>query len=190
MKNIWTICIIISTIYAFISNNVAVLVEELLNVPATVLDIAIVLVTTSCLWNGFLNIAKHSGVLEIIYKILKPVLKLVYFDVKNEETLALISTNFLANLLGLGAVASFSAIQAFKLLEIENDDKHTASRPMIMFFSINCIGICLLPMNLIALRMKYNSIDPYRFVIASFIVGSISTIIIIIIDWLRRRLYE
>ena len=73
-----------------------------------------------------------------------------------------ITTNMIANFLGLGWAATPAGLMAMKSLqEINpNRDKTIASRDMCTFLILNISSLQLIPINIIAYRSQYGSVKP------------------------------
>ena len=63
----------------------------------------------------FFKYYQSSGLIKQLSFILKPILKLVYGKaVEDQQIYLYLSTNFIANLLGVGSLASISGLKAMK----------------------------------------------------------------------------
>ena len=67
----------------------------------------ITLLGTMCLWNGIMRIASKTSVMKKITNFLKPIMKLLFPNIKNDSNVyEEISMNMVANILGLGNAAT------------------------------------------------------------------------------------
>ena len=139
------------------------------------------------LWSGILFIADKSGLLSKFSKLLRPILKIIFPEVKNDKALEYISSNVAANMIGLGSAATPFGLKAMKELDKENDHKGIATNSMITFLVLNTSGLTLIPISIIALRNSYNSINPSSIILPCIIATSISTICGLLMDYLIRR---
>ena len=96
--------------------------------------------------------------------LLKPLLRLIYGPILNKDHVyAYLSSNVVANLLGLGSLATLSGIKAFQRLNELNPHHDRPSREMLTLVIVNTAGLCLFPSSLIMLRQQMGSADIYAF---------------------------
>lgn len=166
---------------AFTTNHQNDIFKAILASPAQVFDLIKVLVLSACLWNGFLNIIKASGLIKQLSFIFKPILKLIYGQVIEDETVYLyLSTNFIANLLGVGSLASISGLKAMETLTKYQNNPHLPCKEMMLLVIMNTTGFSLIPTTMMTLRQNYGSHDILGFFSYSLIIGFIITVIGII----------
>lgn len=86
-----------------------------------------------------------------------------------------------ANLLGLGWAATPAGIKAMEELEMVEKDRGTetgrASNEMCTFLIINISSLQLIPMNMIAYRSQYGSVNPAAILGPSLVATLISTVV-------------
>ena len=183
---IWFFLISIGIVFAFFSNNQEIgniIIDSSFNAYELILSIGPLIV----LWSGIMNIASGSGLLRKFSNLLRPILKKLLPSVKSEKALEYISSNIVANMLGLGSVATPAGLKAMKHLENENKNKGVASEGMITFLVLNTSGVTIIPMTVIALRKAYGSINPTSIIIPSIIATMVSTISGLALDYFIRR---
>jgi spore maturation protein A len=117
------------------------------------IKLAIGLAGVMALWLGLMQIAEHSGLIQIIVRALYPLLRKLFPDVPADHpAMGSISLNIAANMLGLGNAATPMGIKAMQQLQELNKKKDEASDAMCMFLAINTSSVQLLPpVTLIAL---------------------------------------
>lgn len=78
------------------------LIQQFLNQHGNAVEICIQLLGTICLWNGIMRIAEKTSIITKLKKILKPIIKILFPDIKDdEEAYTAISMNVVANVMGL-----------------------------------------------------------------------------------------
>ena len=98
MAKVFKFGLIFFVIIAFCTSNQNKMFEAILSSPQQVFDLIKVIVLSACLWNGFLNIIKASGLIKQLSFLLKPILKLIYGNtVEDDQVYLYLSTNFIAN---------------------------------------------------------------------------------------------
>lgn len=136
-----------------------------------------------CLWLGIANIAKVSGILNIISKKMQPILSIIFKDIpKDHEAFGLISSNIVMNMLGLGNAATPFGLKAMESMQTLNPKKDTATRSMITFLVINTSSITIMPTTVISFRLLNGASNPTDIVLASILTTFLSTFIALIID--------
>lgn len=114
-----------------------------------------------CFWSGLMRVAQKAGICDLISRLLRPLLKLIFPKLPPKSTAAeLISMNISANLLGLGNAATPFGIAAMKELSRLNLNRNVASDEMVCFAVINSSSIQLLPTTLCLLRASYGAKNP------------------------------
>lgn len=108
MLNIlWPAFIIVSVIFAILSGNIKELNNSIFESTELAVSLCITLLGTMCLWNGIMQIASKTSVMKKITNFLKPIIKLLFPNIKNDSNVyEEISMNMVANILGLGNAAT------------------------------------------------------------------------------------
>ena len=108
MLNIlWPVFLIISIIFSCFSGNIKELNNSIFESTNTAVNLCITLVGTMCLWNGIMQIAGKTSAMQKITKILSPIMKILFPDLKKDSNVYNeISMNMVANILGLGNAAT------------------------------------------------------------------------------------
>lgn len=178
MSNVFKYGLIVFIICAFLTNNQTVMFTGLLETPMKVFDLIKMIVLSGCLWNGFLNIIKASGFIHHLSFICKPILYLIYGSViEQEEIFLYLSSNFIANLLGVGSLASISGLQAMKAMKPLQKDPNVPCKEMMILVIMNCTGLSIVPTTMMTIRQNYGSLDILGFFKYSIIIGIIITIV-------------
>ncbi len=151
--------IIISFVSALFTGNLEKMSNAFATSLVSVTELALTLAISMCFWQGFMNVLKNVGAIDLISRLLKPLIKLIYGDVDN-ETADNISASVSANFLGLGNAALPLGIRAMKSFEKHNESC-VASNNSVMFAVLNTVPFQLVPTTLIALRSRYGSESPF-----------------------------
>lgn len=168
---------IVFIIIGILMHKQDVMVEAILNTPFQVFDLVKTLVLSACLWNGLLNIIQSSGIINHLSFMIKPILRFIYGkQIENETIYQYLSSNLLANLLGLGTLATMSGLKAIKALD-ENHNQDTPSKAMKMLVVINTAGFSLIPSTMMTLRQNYHSQSVLAFYPYSLTIGLIITLL-------------
>ncbi len=167
---VWPFFIIISFFYAIISGNIEKLNSSIFESTSQAIELSISLLGTICLWNGIMQIASKTSLLERLTKFLMPVLKFLFPKLKNNQKIKNeIAMNMVANILGLGNAATPLGLKAMESMQKDNLKKDTLSDSMMMFIVINSASIQLIPTTVIAIRSSLGSENPTQIVLPVWI---------------------
>ena len=162
MLNIlWPIFIIISCAYAIFSGNVDKLNESIFSSTSESVNLCISLLGTICLWNGIMQIANKTSIIDRLTNLLKPAMNFLFPELKQEKEIQKeISLNVIANILGLGNAATPLGLKAMKSMQKKNPKKDTLTNSMITFIVLNTASLQIIPTTVIAIRSSMNSKNP------------------------------
>lgn len=180
---IWAFFIIIGILYGIITGNTETINNTLINSGTTAIEMIFKLIPLMCLWLGLMNIAKDSGLIDILAKKLNKVLKILFPEIPQyHEALTYISSNIILNMLGVGNAATPFGLKAMKEMQKINNNKDTATRSMITFLVINTSSVTIIPTTIISFRILNNSVNPTGIVPLCIISTIVSCVFGIILD--------
>ena len=152
------------------------------------------------LWVGLMEIARRAGVIQSASVRLRPFLRFLFPSLPpGHSSEAYILTNLIANFLGLGWAATPAGLKAMEELSKLEEDRRagrapgparsrgTASNEMCTFLIINISSLQLIPVNVIAYRSQYGSVDPAAIVGAGILATTVSTGVAVIFCRLMDR---
>ena len=170
---VWPIFIIISFSFAIFSGNLEKLNSSIFESTSDAINLSISLLGTICLWSGIMKIASNTSVIEKLTKILKPVIKLLFPQLKNNNEIQKeVSMNIIANILGLGNAATPLGLKAMKSMQKENN----LTDSMMMFLILNTASIQIIPTTVIAIRNSMGSSNPTAIVFPVWIATIVAAI--------------
>ena len=182
MNIIFFILISISIIAAIVFGRVEELNEALFAGCNLAVKIALSLIGIMSFWLGIMRIAEKSNLLNLLSKILYPVIKPLFKDLKKDgPTIGNITMSICANALGLTNAATPIGLKVMKELQEENPKKNEASDSMCMFLAMNTAGFQIIPATVIAILVGIGAKNPFEIVIPTLIVTTISFLLAIII---------
>ena len=185
---IWSIFIVCGIIYGLFTNNLYNVNQTIMDSGKTSLNLIMQLFPVIAIWSGIMKIASNSKLLDKLSNFIYPIMGKLFPDIpKGDESLGLISSNIIANIFGLGNVATPFGLKAMEALQKLNSKKDTATRSMITFLVLNTSGLTIVPTTIISLRVMYGSSDPFKIVFATFLATFCSTIGGLIIDYFLAR---
>ena len=171
LNKLWPIFLIVSIVYAIFTGNIENLNNSIFESADNAVNLTITLFGTLCFWNGIMQIAMKSSLVETISKLLNPLIKILFPEIKKGEKVHKeISMNMIANMLGLGNAATPLGLKAMQSMQEENSQKDRLSNSMLMFIVINTASIQIIPTTVIAIRNSLNSVDPSKIIFPVWIV--------------------
>ena len=164
---IWPVFIIISYVYAIINGNVEKINNAVFEYTEMAVNLTITLLGTMCLWNGLMEIALNTRLINVINKILNPFVNFLFSESKeNKKIHEEISMNITANLLGLGNAATPLGLKAIKSMQEQNKNKERLTDDMATLIILNTASIQIIPTTVIGIRMSLGSLQPTKIIFA------------------------
>lgn len=177
---IWPIFILASIIYAIFSGNIENLNNSIFSSTENTVSLTITLLGTMCLWNGIIEVATSTSLIEKVTKFLKPIMKVLFPNIKCEDKVYKeISMNIISNMLGLGNAATPLGIKAMKTMQNENKNKNKSklTDDMATFIIINTASIQIIPTTVIAIRNSLGSENPTQIILPVWIATIVAALV-------------
>jgi len=173
--------ILIGIVVAAFTGRIPEVTNAALESARAAVTLCITLLGIIAMWTGLMAIAEKSGLVASLSSRMTPLLSYLFPELpKGSKALEHISTNFMANILGLGWAATPAGIKAMQEMQKYCHDKQRASNSMCMFMIINMSSLQLVTVNILAFRTQYGSANPSE-IIGPGILVTISTTIVAII---------
>lgn len=161
LNKIWPLFIIVSFSYAIFTGNLEALNSAIFESTNNAINLSISLLGTMCLWNGIMQIANKTALVDKLCYVLKPIINILFPEIKeNKQIKKEISMNMIANILGLGNAATPLGLKAMQSMQKENPKKDTLTNSMMTFIVINTASIQIIPTTVIAIRNSLESSNP------------------------------
>lgn len=145
-------------------------------------EVALSLVGVMVFWLGLMKIAEKSGLVNVLAKLVHPVLRVVFPKVpRGHPALSAIALNIAANALGLDNAATPLGIKAMEELDTLNPKQGTLSDDQAMLVAMNTAGMSILPVGVINLRLAAKSNDPYSVVVPTLLATGVAFIVSILL---------
>ena len=126
-----------------------------------VVKTAFPLIGIMALWLGIMRLAERAGLVALLARALRPVLRWLFPDVPPEHpAMGSMVMNIAANMLGLGNAATPLGLRAMKDLESLNRNPGTATNAMCTFLAINTSSVQLVPVTAMAILATNHSANP------------------------------
>ena len=154
----------------------------------------------TAMWVGIMRIAENSGLIAGIVRRMNPLLTYLFPEIPQGHPVRQhISMNLIANFLGLGWAATPAGLQAMEALgELEEERRETgngrravpkgvASNEMCTFLILNISSLQLIPVNIIAYRTQYGSVNPAAIVGPAIVATAVSTGVAVVYCKVKNR---
>lgn len=199
---VWALMIIVGVIAGVISGQPGELVEAILGSSSEAVTLIIGMIGIMSLWNGLIKVADAAGITEWLTRKLSGVIRYLYPSVpKDSECAKNLTLNLVANFLGLGYAATPSGLAAMKelirlrderLRKIDKlaDKKAYPSNDMCTFLILHVCSMQLIPVNLIAYRNQYGSINPGAVVGYGMVTSTICLLVAILYSKICAAIYK
>lgn len=198
LNYIWAAMLLIGVVYGAFTGKLEQVSDAALSSAGEAVSLCITMVGVMCVWVGLMEIAKKAGLIDSMTKSLRPVISFLFPRLPKEHPAeAYISTNIIANILGLGWAATPAGLKAMEELskleeersdagrvirpnKLKTSEKGIASNEMCTFLVINISSLQLIPVNIIAYRSQYGSVSPTAFIGPGLIATLISTVVAVL----------
>lgn len=193
MNYLWAGMILIGILYGAFTGNIQAVTDGALDAAKEAVNLCITMTGVMSLWVGVMEVARSSGLVEALSRKIQPVIRFLFPGIpKGHAAEEHITTNIIANILGLGWAATPAGLKAMEALaELEEErregkapgtvrKKGIASNEMCTFLIINISSLQLIPVNIIAYRSQYGSANPTGIVGAAIAATALSTAVAVV----------
>lgn len=142
-----------------------------------VMNIALPLAGVMALWLGLMRLAERSGLVQILARALRPLMRWLFPDVPPDHpAMGAIVMNIAANMLGLANAATPLGLRAMQLLERLNPRPGVATNAMCTFLAVNTSSVQLVPATAVAILAAAGATNPTAIIGPAFVATLCSTI--------------
>ncbi|HYI13488.1 MAG TPA: nucleoside recognition domain-containing protein [Thermoanaerobaculia bacterium] len=191
LNYIWFGLMAIALVVAIFNGTADAVTKGAIESAKTAVEIALGLIGIMTLWLGIMRIAEAAGLVTLLGRALRPVLRWLFPDVPPEHPAAgAIVLSTAANMLGLNNAATPLSLKAMEELQSLNDRKDTASNAMVMFMALNTSGVQLVPATMIGVLVAAGSKDPTAIIGTSLAATFFGTVAAVIAAKVLQRFYR
>ena len=162
LNYIWLGLILLAVIIGGCTDSLKAVADQSFEMAKfAVLNTAFPLIGIMALWLGVMRLAERSGMVTLLARALRPLMRRLFPDVPAEHpAMGSMLLNVAANMLGLGNAATPLGLRAMKDLESLNARPGTATNAMCTFLAINTSSVQLIPVTAIAILVANRSANP------------------------------
>lgn len=191
MNYIFFLLIFVSLIAGIVNHRLSDVVNAMLTSCNTAVEIAFSLIGIMAFWLGIMRIAEKSGLVQLISKLLYPITRFLFKDIKKDSpTTGDITMSIAANALGLTNASTPIGLKVMKELQEDNPNKDEATDSMCMFLGMNTAGFQIIPATVIAILVGVGAKNPTEIILPTLIVTTLSFIVAIITAIILRKIWR
>jgi spore maturation protein A len=194
LNYLWAFMMLVGVLWGAFHGNLNGVTDGALTSAKEAVMLCITMLGIMSFWSGIMEVGRKSGLIERMSQKMSPILRFLFPRIPDDHpALEYISTNIIANILGLGWAATPAGLKAMEALkELEEKRRKgevsgkyslkpvpegTANNEMCTFLIINISSLQLIPVNMIAYRSQYGSLNPMAVVGPALIATLFSTIV-------------
>lgn len=160
MAWVWTGMVLLSLMFGLITGNLDAVANAALEGAGSAVELSISMAGILCLWSGVMEIMNACGLSAGLARVFRPVLRRLLPQASQDpETLAAVSVNVSANLLGLGNAATPLGIRAAR--RMARGCGGVASNELCLLVVLNTASIQLIPATIASLRAAAGCRTPF-----------------------------
>ena len=188
LNYLWAGMILVGILYGAFNGKMPDITNAALDSAKEAVTLCITMIGVMSFWTGIMEIASRAGIIGMAAGKMQPLIRFLFPEIpKGHKANEHITTNFIANFLGLGWAATPAGLKAMEELWRLEDDRRAgraagpvrkkgiASNEMCTFLILNISSLQLIPVNVIAYRSQYGSANPAGIVGAGIAATAVST---------------
>ena len=185
MAIVWGAMAMASVVCGMAGGRMAQVSAAALEGARAAVELCISLAGVLCLWSGFMELLKQCGLERKLAALFRPLMRrLLPQASRDAETMAAVSGNLSANLLGLGNAATPLGIRAARRMALGAEGR--ATDELCRLVVLNTASVQLLPTTVAAVRAGCGSAAPFDILPAVWV----SSILSVSVGLLAARLLE
>lgn len=189
LNYLWAAMILLGIFFAAFTGRMPDITNAAIDSSKEAISLCITMMGVMSLWVGLMEIAEKAGLIQSASRRIRPLIRFLFPNLPvGHPAEEHITTNLIANVLGLGWAATPAGLRTMEELGRLEEDRRSGRQPgpiqkrgvasneMCTFLIINISSLQLIPVNVIAYRSQYGSVNPAAIVGAGIIATSISTL--------------
>ena len=191
MAWVWSGMVVLSLLFGIATGRLDQVANAALEGANSAIELSLSMAGIMCLWSGVMEVLNVCGLSAGLARLFRPLLRrLMPESAKDEETLAAVSANVSANLLGLGNAATPLGIRAAR--RMARGCGGVASNDLCRLVVLNTASIQLLPATVASVRAAAGCATPFDILPVVWLASVLSVAAGLTASWLfshmeRRR---
>ena len=158
MSGIWLGLLVLSVVFAAAGGELGSLSTAMLGGAQAAVELCISVAGALCLWSAIMEVMRRSGLSDSLSRLLRPLLRRIYpRSFSDPECAGAISSNFTANVLGLGNAATPAGLRAVERMKAIGGCENELCRLVVA----NSASLQLIPATLAAIRGSLGAAEPF-----------------------------
>ena len=187
MAWVWSGMVVLSLLFGIMTGNLDAVANAALEGAQSAIDLSVSMAGILCLWSGVMEIMNVCGLSKGLSGVFRPLLRrLLPSASRDPETLAAVSANVSANLLGLGNAATPLGIRAAR--RMAKGCSGVASNELCLLVVLNTASIQLIPATIAPVRAAAGCETPFDILPAVWLASVSSVIAGVLMAHLLSRL--
>ncbi len=188
MNYLWAGMMLAAILYGAVHGTIPEVTQAALDSSKEAVMLCLAMLGILSFWMGLMQVGTASGLIRKMTDGIRPVLRWLFPRIpENHPAMERIAVNCIANVLGLGWAATPAGLRAMEELQTLEEARRqkrlpgpaqppgTASDEMCTFLVLNISSLQLIPVNVIAYRSQYGSVDPTAIVGPAILATAVST---------------
>ena len=176
LNYLWSFMILAGMLWGAANGNLDLVTQGLIDSAKDAVTLGITMLGIMSFWCGILEVGNRAGLIEWLTGKMEPLLGFLFPDIgKDHPARRPIAVNMVANM----------------PLYQGKEDGRVASNAMCTFLILNISSLQLIPVNMIAYRSQYGSVNPAAVLGPALIATTCSTLAAVVfcklMDWRARR---
>lgn len=192
MNLLWAGMMLAAIVYGALNGTIPEVTQAALDSAKEAVTLCITMLGILSFWMGLMQIAGAAGLIGKLTGCIRPALRWLFPRIpKGHPAMEQIAVNCIANILGLGWAATPAGLKAMEELKNLEEErravggisgklpavpKGVASDEMCVFLILNISSLQLIPMNVVAYRSQYGSVNPTAIVGPAILATAVSTL--------------
>ena len=195
MNALWAGMMLMAIIYGTFHGTIPAVTQAALDSAKEAVSLCITMLGILSFWMGLMQVGSASGLIGRMTRGIRPALRCLFPGIPEEHpALEQIAVNCIANVLGLGWAATPAGLKAMEELSEQEKKRRAypavvASDEMCTFLILNISSLQLIPVNIIAYRSQYGSVDPAAIIGPAIVATMVSTGVGVIFCLIMQKRY-
>lgn len=173
MSWLWTGMVAVSLLFGLKTGSIDALGNAALEGAGAAVELCVAMAGIMALWTGVMEVMNRCGLSAALARLFRPLLRRLLPEASRDgETLAALSANLSANLLGLGNAATPLGLRAAQ--RMARGCNGVASHELCLLVVLNSASIELLPTTVAGVRGALGCADPFDILPAVWLASILS----------------
>ena len=161
LNYIWLGLILAAVLMGGATGHLKELTDGAFDATKNTITLVLPLIGVMALWLGIMRLAEKSGLVQVLARGLRPVLRVLFPEIPAEDpAMGAMVMNIASNMLGLGNASTALGLRAMQRLERLNPHPGTATNAMCTFLAINTSSVQLIPATAVGILAAAGSTNP------------------------------